>query len=94
MVGGPFAFSVAIVVGVALAVGFTASRSPANVGRQVNQPQHFLEIESGGTVKMAKLRALRTTVLDERGQPQWFMIGACVAVAGSVRGWSVFASAG
>ncbi len=41
---------------------------------------HFLEIESSGGYKVAKARALRATIINDAGEPQSFLISACVVL--------------
>ncbi len=65
-----------LVVGYALPIALVSRAPQATAGRRL------LEIESGGGVKSARIRALKTTVMNDMGEPQWFLIVACSALGG------------
>ena len=73
-------FSMTILMGGALAIGYAAPITfPYTVPEDVKN-LHFLEIESSGGYRVAKARAIRATLTNDAGEPQWFLIGACAAL--------------
>jgi len=71
-----------VVATIGIGCGYALPFSLPGRSTDAGQPRSFLEIEAGGTVKTARLRAIRTTLTNEMGQRQWFHIGACVVLAG------------
>lgn len=65
-----------IVIGGSIAVGCAL---PLSLPNAVSNHSYFLEIESSGGYKVAKARAIRSTLTDDFGNPQWFLIAACAA---------------
>jgi hypothetical protein len=51
-----------------------------NLTPDAGQRRHFLEIDASNGTKIAWDRAVKDTVLDDKGEPQWFGIGAWIAL--------------
>src|SRR5262249_46173464 len=60
--------------------GVLPDSAAAGVAPVAPAPFRFLEIARGETVRIARLRAFRTTLTNELGEPQWFLIAACGAI--------------
>jgi uncharacterized membrane protein YraQ (UPF0718 family) len=71
-----------IVVGAALTIGYTLPIALPNLASHAIDSRNFFEIESGGGAKAARIRMLKTTVINDMSEPQWFLIGACGALGG------------
>ncbi len=63
-----------------MSFGYALPISYSNVTASSAHDHQFFEIESSGGAKAARLRAIKTTVTNEMGEPQWFLIAACVAL--------------
>jgi uncharacterized membrane protein YraQ (UPF0718 family) len=75
-----FAIVIPLLVVGALALGSTLPVSLPNTTTDGFRACHFLEIEARGGYKVARARAMRTTVTNDTGEPQWFLIGASAAL--------------
>jgi hypothetical protein len=66
---------------VTLLLGHLLPFSLPNLPPDAAKGRHFLEIESKSGAEIAKTRALEDTLINEKGEKQWFEIGACAALA-------------
>lgn len=77
-----FFCTVPLVIVCSLAVGFAAPFSIPTSAPDASRDCHFLEIESSGGYKVAKARLIRTTLTNDAGEVQWFMVATCAVLAG------------
>jgi hypothetical protein len=74
--------TIVLVPGMVLALGYALPFSHPNPVASSVHDRQFFEIESSGGAKAAQLRAIKTTVTNEMGEPQWLLIAACIALGG------------
>jgi uncharacterized membrane protein YraQ (UPF0718 family) len=70
------------IIAAVLAIGYVLPISLPNLDSQGAKSRIFFEIEAGGGRKAARVRMLKTTLNNEMGEPQWFLIGSCGALGG------------
>jgi hypothetical protein len=73
-----------VVVGAGLIVGYALPFALVSRAPQAMLGRRLLEIESGGGVRTARIRALKTTVMNDMSEPQLFLIGAGCVLGGLV----------
>ena len=74
------AYVIPLLIAATLVVGYALPLFLPNLPPDAAQGRHFLEIESSSGAEIARARALEDTIVNDRGEPQWFEIGACAAL--------------